>query len=89
MREVIHGARSVHLIITMIKWIRPNKLSIKNSIARGGGRDLLSLDGLSNVQQFRAGLVLEAHRLLYHSTLGLNKKKVWTGLRRRKRPSQP
>ena len=26
-----HGARSVHLIITMIKWIRTSRLSIKNS----------------------------------------------------------
>ena len=27
--------------------------------------------GLRNVQQFRGGLVFKAHRLLYHSTLGL------------------
>ena len=26
-----HGARPVHLIITMIKWIRTGRLSIKNS----------------------------------------------------------
>ena len=26
-----HGARPVHLIITMIKWIRTSRLSIKNS----------------------------------------------------------
>ena len=26
-----HGARPVHQIITMIKWIRINRLSIKNS----------------------------------------------------------
>jgi len=25
-----HGARPVHLIITMIKWIRTSRLSIKN-----------------------------------------------------------
>jgi len=34
-----HGARPVHLIITMIKWIRTNRLSIKNSLSldeRGG-----------------------------------------------------
>jgi len=33
------------------------------------------------VQQFRGGLVFEAHRLLYHSTLGLRaikKKHAWT-----------
>ena len=28
-----HGARPVHLIITMIKWIRPSRLSIKNSLS--------------------------------------------------------
>jgi len=27
-----HGARSVHLIITMIKWIRTSRLSKKNSV---------------------------------------------------------
>ena len=27
-----HGARPVHLIITMIKWIRTSRLSIKNSL---------------------------------------------------------
>ena len=34
-----HGARPVHLIITMIKWIRTNRLSIKNSLyaPSGGG----------------------------------------------------
>ena len=33
-----HGARPVHLIITMIKWIRTSKLSIKNSLL-GPGKD--------------------------------------------------
>ena len=28
-----HGARSVHLIIAMIKWIRTSRLSIKNSLS--------------------------------------------------------
>ena len=46
--EVSHGARPVHIIITMIKWIQPSKLSIKNSISRRGGRDLLSLDRLGD-----------------------------------------
>ena len=27
-----HGARPVHLLITMIKWIRTSRLSIKNSL---------------------------------------------------------
>ena len=33
----------------------------------GGGEQLLS----RNVERFRGGLVSKAHRLLYHSTLGL------------------
>ena len=36
-----HGARPVHLIITMIKWIRTSRLSIHNSLSkavRGGTR---------------------------------------------------
>ena len=28
-----HGARPVHLIITMIKWIRTSRLPIKNSLS--------------------------------------------------------
>jgi len=33
-----HGARPVHLIITMIKWIRTRRLSIKNYLsAQAGG----------------------------------------------------
>jgi len=28
-----HGARLVHLIITMIKWIRTSRLTIKNSLS--------------------------------------------------------
>ena len=28
-----HGARPIHLIITMIKWIRTSRLSIKNSLS--------------------------------------------------------
>ena len=30
-----HGARPVHLIITMIKWIQTSRLSIKNSLSLG------------------------------------------------------
>ena len=29
-----HGARPVHLMITMIKWIRTSRLSTKNSLSR-------------------------------------------------------
>ena len=30
-----HGARPVHLIVSMIKWIRTGGLSIKNSLSAG------------------------------------------------------
>jgi len=30
-----HGARPVHLIIPMIKWIRTSRLSLENSLCRG------------------------------------------------------
>ena len=32
---------------------------------------LSGVEGEVNVQRFRGGLVFKAHRLLYHSTLGL------------------
>jgi len=125
-----HGARPVHLIITMIKWTRTSRLSIKNSLSierhatfsfewaagqlkrlgktglkssigllprnhakvcklsrhfpgyPGKGRDFVLRSVLSgtsslgtyldrNVKRFRGGLVFKAHRLVYHSTLGL------------------
>ena len=34
--SISHGARPVHLIITMIKWIRTSRLSIKNSLSKAG-----------------------------------------------------
>ena len=43
-----HGARPVHVIITMIKWIRTGRLSIKNShslCARAGAPALFSCEG--------------------------------------------
>ena len=36
-----------------------------------GPRHLLSTTAYRNVQRFRDGLVLKAHRLLYHPNLGL------------------
>jgi len=74
-----HGARPVHLIITMTLWIRTSRLSIKNSLSHrvvrgspGAFRHVLR----RNVKRFRGGLVFKAHelvckaqRLLYHSTL--------------------
>ena len=76
-----HGTRPVHLIITMIKWIRTSGLSIKNSLSGWRPHACVLLvqcahwrdfRGFSrNVKRFRGGLVHKAHRLLCHSTLGL------------------
>ena len=78
--------RPVHQIITMIKWIRTSRLSIKNSLWHLRQRRVHDVDralgiclGLRlrvqllrrNVNRFRGGLVFEARRLVYHSTLGL------------------
>jgi len=61
-----HRARPVHLIISVIKWNRTSRLSIKNSLS------LVLLPVHQSVPaRFRGGLVFKAHRLLYHSTLGL------------------
>jgi len=45
-----HGARPVHLIITMIKWIRTSRLSIKNSLS-DGEHDVLARDGCGPLLQ--------------------------------------
>ena len=50
-----HGARPVHLIITMIKWIRPSRLSLKNSLWWGGeGRRLPTA---SDTRSMAVGLI--------------------------------
>ena len=88
-----HRARPVHLIISMIMWIRTSRLSIKNSVftcggglggsgVSGAGFGVRSLE-FRNVHRFRGGLVFQAHRLLCHSTLGfrvIKKKKKVRGL---------
>ena len=38
-----HGARPVHLIITMTKWIRTSRLSIKNSLSNLKGEGVCTL----------------------------------------------
>ena len=48
-----HGARPVHLIIKMIKWIRTSRLSIKNSLCTHGSRLGMS-NGLSLARQKRS-----------------------------------
>jgi len=71
-----HGARSVHRIITMITWIRTSRLSIKNSLFRRytplycaseGGHDVI----VQMLLDEASPTVSKAHRLLYHSTLGV------------------
>jgi len=44
-----HGARPVHLIIAMIKWIRTSRLSIKNSLCRFSRRRAGRLEELGDV----------------------------------------
>ena len=39
-----HGARPVHLIITMIKWIRTSRLSIKNTHSKKQTRVAVTLN---------------------------------------------
>jgi len=41
-----HGARPVHLIITMIKWIWTSRLSIKNSLSHDQTGEVLSHETL-------------------------------------------
>ena len=38
-----HGARPFHLIITMIKWIRTSRLSIKNSLSADSGKTVTNV----------------------------------------------
>jgi len=64
-----HGARPVHLTITMIKWIRTSRLSIKISLSLEKDVPRGVFSGLQGLKCF------EAHRLLYHSTPGVRVRK--------------
>jgi len=69
-----HGARPVHLIITMIKWFRTSRLSIKELALSGPGVQ-------SRPREHRPRC--NRYRLVYPSTLGLRvtmKKKKMCGL---------
>jgi len=55
-----HGARPVHLIIMMIKWIRTGRLSIKNSL------------GLEGVERLVGRLLGHQQHVLPGSTGGYN-----------------
>ena len=54
----------------MIQWIRTSRLSITAHLVVGP----------EHVQWFRGGLVFKAHRLLYHSTVGLRVTTLSSGL---------
>jgi len=51
------GARPVHLIITVIKWIRTSRLSIKNSLSAGRAEER---DRAAQTAQAGADLMWEA-----------------------------
>ena len=52
-----HGARPVHLIITMIKWFRTSRLSIKNSLSLLGALPLVEHQRKTNTVPHHAGPV--------------------------------
>jgi len=55
-----HGARPVHLIITMIKWTRTSRLSIKNSLSAPTERLGLPLPSEEGTTQKHEGLSPES-----------------------------
>ena len=65
-----HGARPVHLVITMIKWMRASRLSIKNCLSQ-----VASQTKNNYVTEIcsgsEAGSYLRLIDFVYHSTLGL------------------
>jgi len=80
------NARPDHLIITTIKRIRTRRLSIKNSLSASCGGVGGACAVLGHFFLYiQGGPVFEAHRFLYHSTLGLRvikKKKKGPGRHR-------
>ena len=66
----IHGARYSLGRIFMERIPRSRPRCPRQVPGRGRSRTILSA-APTPVQWFRGGLVIEAHRLLYHSTLGL------------------
>jgi len=57
----------LHLIITMIKWIRTRGERLERKPAQFSISEQLLH---RNVKRFQGGLVFKAHRWLHHSTLG-------------------
>jgi len=70
------GARPVHLIITMIKWIRTSRLSIKNSLSAAGQRRREGLDHHRPVCRISVtvsvGTSLCPYRIAYRWVYGLS-----------------
>jgi len=66
-----HDARPVHLIITMIKWIRTSRLSIKDFLSPQATEAAGLLAGLEKVKLLRepeaAALAYGTFLLLYYS----------------------
>ena len=60
-----HGARPVHLIITMIKWIRTSTLSINKSLSGGEGRTRSLRTGLWRKCRFLSRAGPSTHRGQY------------------------
>jgi len=86
-----HGARPVHLIITMIKWIRTSRLSIKNPLyaasegrgGRGGRRDRAACAGrlCSRLDWCSlATLLIKREKLTNGSKNDPFSALIWTGL---------
>ena len=71
-----HGARPVHLIITMITWIRTSRLSIRNSLEdeadRVGELRLLLAPGLQAVAHLYRGASLIRNSLYRGTSLTRN-----------------
>ena len=68
-------ARPVHLIITMIKWFRTSRLSIKNSLSWRPARTragLRALRGAEMCSGSEAGSYVRLVDFVYHSKLGLS-----------------
>ena len=57
-----HGARPVHLIITMIKWIRTSRLSIKNSLSGGEGGSIAGIGAIAPPQLWTIGADAPPHQ---------------------------
>ena len=72
-----HGARPVHLIITMIKWIRTRRLSIKISLSRRKVRKLHRVSEAGVEHQERREFFIDTLLVRIHFIIVMIR---WTGL---------